>query len=451
MHNYRENNVVLDIKDFFFHLFYRWKSILLAALIGAFALGGYQYLKTELPHLRGQITLADQQYEEDLKSYREKLAEEKKGIEDLQKSLETMSLYKENSLLYAIDPMHVAISKRSYYVRINPESYGFIPENAAEDPVDYVISVYVSTAWNQTDAAKRKELFGTDELFYFEEVVTLEANYLANSFTLSVMGKEENQVSAQADYLAEILETVVQQKAQEIAPHTLVPISTVTVIETDESLSSNQKNIDDRFLALQKSIEEKQKAYDSSTPPSSPGRHLRRYAAIGFLIGGFAMLMLYAGLYLFGGKLHTARELTLLYSLPLYGDYANRRANDKLLSRLFDKWEFRGVNTDPDVTSEGIAALLRETCKGKNVLLTGTVGEKQLNELQKRLQNVLGEDVTIGILPDFLNNGTAITEAKKADAVLLTEEKHVSAVKKVERVVSVLLIGKANVIGCIML
>ena len=40
----KEYERVISVRDLFFHLLYRWRSILAAALIGALLLGGYAWI-----------------------------------------------------------------------------------------------------------------------------------------------------------------------------------------------------------------------------------------------------------------------------------------------------------------------------------------------------------------------------------------------------------------------
>ena len=102
----------IDLKDLLFVLLYRWRILLLAAVIGAALLGGYKAVKgnakqTDLPQTES--------YQEELDNYeREKLAIET-SIENLENSMDEQNHYLAEAPLMQINPYKEAFLQRIYW------------------------------------------------------------------------------------------------------------------------------------------------------------------------------------------------------------------------------------------------------------------------------------------------------------------------------------------------
>ena len=442
----KNDTIMIDIKDCFFHIIYHYKSLLLAAIIGSILIGGYMFIKTELPHFRGQKTAEDIKYEQQLAEYLSFREKTENNISFLSETLDEAQKYKEGSILY--NSINLLTVRKAYILQ------GISDDSISSDQptnTDDILLLYQINLLQSCDSARLKDLFETDELQYINEVVSLVKTEDSNVMILQVVGQNLETIEKQLVYLASILETVASEKVQSILPHELIPINEEVSVEVNEDPVNNRKAFDERVTQLENKLNSYQKELDSTKKPELPKINLIRYFVIGFLFGGILMFAFYLIRYVFERKLHTAKEMESSFSIPLYGDYPKHRANGKLISSLLDKWEFYGVNTDSTVVTNNICALLRETCKGKIVAITGTVSEKQMLKLQNELQEQLEGDVTLFAVPEFLNHSTAINDVKKSDAVILVEEKHTSEIKKIERLLSVLSIAEEKVIGCIVL
>lgn len=85
------------------------------------------------------------------------------------------------------------------------------------------------------------------------------------------------------------------------------------------------------------------------------------------------------------------------------------------------------------------------------MLLTGTVSGDKLQDLRQKLQPGLEGAVTLDTQGDIQTNSVAIAGASGADAVVMVEEKHASQMKGIEREAELLIMGSANVAGCVVI
>ncbi len=446
----------IDLRDLFFHLCYRWRSILIAALVGAILLGAFQFVRVTLVHKEGKQTKEEKQYEIDLQNYQDSVRNTKNGIRTNNKLIKEKNDYLDESIYMQLDSQNVWTASKRFYIKMDQSVLDALPESAQEDPADYVASVYTSTLKSKLDAGEMEALLGTSRREYIDELVSIGADNASNTITIYVVGADEETVTRQMDYFVNRLETVSQPMAQEVGAHTLSLVNENIVSATDNNLSTKQEEINKQILDWQEALKEQRETLndlEEEEEPKAPGMHLVRFSVIGFLLGTILLAGIYTVKYVLGGQLHGGRELTERYNLPVYGDYAKSRARrpGKGLDKLFEKWEFKHALTDAEAVTGGVAALLGERFAGKKVLLTGTVSDQKLAEFAGSLQKKLGNACQIKASGDLPVNATAIAAAKDADAVILVEEKYASRLADVERAAEMLVISQADVGGCIVL
>jgi ElaB/YqjD/DUF883 family membrane-anchored ribosome-binding protein len=221
----------------------------------------------------------------------------------------------------------------------------------------------------------------------------------------------------------------------------------------DGNLLTRQDEIYNQILGWQTMLKEQKEALNELEDKKEPTKPVGiiKFAAIGFILGAFLLAGIHVVRYIGGGKLHKGSELSENYGVPVYGEFIKSRARrpGKGLDRLFEKWEFRHASSDEAVIND-IVALIRERNDGKRVLLTGTLAQEKLESLRQKLRPGLDDVVYLEIAGDFLTNGAAITDASQADAVVMVEEKHVSRLQDIRREAELLIMGSANVTGCVL-
>ena len=95
----------IDLKELLFTLLYRWRPIVLAAVLLGLLLGGYKVVNG----LRSQqdetaVEEAREQYDMELAAYNRNVASSEWDIENLKSALQNQNEYKDASLMMHIDP-----------------------------------------------------------------------------------------------------------------------------------------------------------------------------------------------------------------------------------------------------------------------------------------------------------------------------------------------------------
>lgn len=444
----------IDLKDLFFHLLYRWRSLLAAALIGAILLGAYQYLSIELTHRKGKRTKAEKQYEVELQEYRNKLRNARDGVKNYTSLINEKNAYLDESVYMKLDAQNEWYAFKTYTIRVDQAVLDALPQGLQEDPADRVAAVYTSTLKNGLDAEEMEALLGTGKREYIDELVSVGSDGGANTITISVVGGSEEEVTRQLAYFDNRINTVCAPKAQAVEAHTLTPMDEDVRKSIDGNLSTTQNDINQQLIEWQDALKEQQEALNEIEDREEPvySNHIKRYLVIGFILGAFLLAVIYAVKYIMDDRLHNSDELSEHFGLSIYGEFIHPRARKpgKGLDKLFEKWEFKNASSDEAVIDE-IVALLGKQHGGKCILMTGTVSEDKLRKLCQRLQPKLEGVVKLDAEGVFLNNKTAIASALKADAVVLVEERHVSHTRSIEREAELLLMSSAKISGCIII
>lgn len=447
---------VIDLRDLFFHLCYHWRSFIVAALIGAILLGAYQYFSIEKMHREGKLTKEEKQYEIDLEDYQNAVKNARNNIRTYTQQRKEKNNYLDQSVYMTLDSQNVWHAYKTYFISMDQAMLDALPEGIQEDPADHVAAVYTSTLKSGLDAEEMEALLGTGKKEYINELVSVVVDNAANTVSVRVIGPEAEVVTKQLDYFVNRLFDVSQPQAQMVGAHTLVLVNEEVYSRTDSDLSDKQNSLNQEIASLEKAISDQREELnelEEKEEPKAPGKHLVRFAGIGFILGVILLVCIYLVKYVVGGKLHIANELSEHYNLPLYGEYAKSRAHrpGKGLDKIFEKWEFKHTVTDKDTVTSGICALLSERFAGKKLLLTGTVDGQSLDTLANDLRRKLNGACDIASQGSLPVNSEAITMAKSADAVILVEEKHSSRNADIQRAAELLIIGEINVAGCIVL
>ena len=110
----------INLKDLLFSVLYKWRILLLAAVVGMMLMGGYKTLKvTE----NRTSTEADESYEEEFERFIEEKAAVDKTIKNLKASIDEQNRYITNAPLMQINPYNEIVSAADVIVK-SKESTG---------------------------------------------------------------------------------------------------------------------------------------------------------------------------------------------------------------------------------------------------------------------------------------------------------------------------------------
>lgn len=444
--------IEIDLKDLIFHILYRWRSILIVAIAAVLLMSGWQYYSIEKAHRAGELTQEEKQYELDLESYRASLDKANADIATYTELIRAQKEYRDQSLLYKLNPTEIYQAQRRYYVKVDQSVLDALPQGSPFDPTDYVLSVYGTVINRDYEDQELEEVFGSSNRSYISEIAPVQVSNEGNSISITVNAVSREKAQQGADWLGKQMEAL-REEAQTVEPHTLTMISKGSSVTQNMSLRDSKNALSksiDNYQTVLEEAKKKQNELIRKKEPSKPGVHLLRNTVIGGILGFFLMAAWYAALYVLRGRLNSGRDLTSQYGVPVFGELNKSRARHpgKGLDRLIERAEF-GKHPDSGETILENAAVLTGEHRGEGALvLTGTVGAETLEKVRAALAKN-GEAGEILVSPHVTRESEAIESVHRADAVLWVEEKYVSARGDIRRAAELLSLSEKPVIGAI--
>ena len=440
VHVNREYDPEYRLKDFIFHLLYRWRSILLAVLLCAAVIGGLKAISANAAHQAGNKTKDELRYEQDMEAYRKEVANAQKKLKKNRDVLNERLAYREGSLLMQLDPGNVWIAEKKYLV-----------SDAAEKAAD-VVAVYTGAMIADHDEAALEDAFGTSNAGYVNEVVTITADSEENAFRVKAEASTEEAAEKGLAYAVRKIEEA-EKNAQAVGQHTLLAADEGVSRQILADLTKLKNDLNDdinKYTDKVKTSERNLKGAEENEP-LRPGNPAVRGALTGAGLGLLAMLGLYLITFVRRSRLKKGDELTEQYGVPLFGEMerSGARKPEKGIDGLLEKLEFGKKPITEEQVYDNAAVLVRENREEGTLLLAGTVGEDVLGRVKAEMAKRLGEEMVIGTLAGFPAGSGAAEEVCRAGAVLWVEEKNVSRNDGIRKAAEMLETAGAKVIGAL--
>ena len=440
VHLNREYDAEYRLKDVFFHVLYRWRSILLVMVLCAAVIGGWQAFSVNAAHQAGNKTKDELRYEQEMEAYQQNVADAQKKLEKNRDVLEERLAYRDGSLLMQLDPENAWAAERVYLVSGTEES-------AAD-----VLAVYSGAMISDHDEAALEDAFGTSNAGYANEVVTIAANSEENTFRVTVYATERETAEKELAYVARKVEEA-EKSAQDIGQHTLQVVNEGVSRQILTELTKNKSDLNDEINKYKDKVKTSERNLKGAeeNEPLHPGDPVTRGALTGAGLGLLAMIGAYLITFMRRSRLRMGEELSEQYNVPLFGEMnrSGARRPGKGIDGLLEKLEFRKTPVTEEQVYDNAAALVRINRGEGTLLLAGTVGEDVLDRVKAEMEKRLGKDIVIGTLADFPAGSEAVEDACGAGAVLWVEEKNVSRNDGIRKAAEIFENAGAAVIGAL--
>lgn len=447
----REFESEINLKGLFFHVLYRWRSILIVALFGAVLLGGYRYLSMSKSAKSIQNAQQNEEINTEIAELNRKIAEKTNQVNDL-------ATYLSESVYINLNPQGVWTGSSKYLIIADPSMQDALSQGTNLDPVDSILPAYT---YPLSDAPENelKEVFNTAKHELIDELVSTEINPNENSIKVTVKGVSVESVQKGLEYVQTRMKFIASG-AQELGKHTVMNVGDDIVLETEikettDALPGRRSSLVStlgQYKGELQALKDKAEAYETNGKSMIHKNELIKYSLIGFILGAFLMICFYVFHYVLGGRLLSANEISEQYNLPILGELTRSASihNNRGLDKLISRWELGKNKSDEKTMIGNICALIEERKDANDVLLVSTLNDEKLNLIRNALK-VRMEDKVIEAKGSFLSNSDAVTQASKAAAVIIVEEKEISRNKDIEQMVQILMISRTNVIGAIVL
>ena len=450
-----DSEIEIDLRDMFYHILAKWRSIIIIALLGAVALFGYRFYKTrDTEANREAYDEQMEKYQHDVEAYERY----DQMVDTYTTQLDELTEYQEKSTRMKIDPRNEWVARCDYFVELDKSVTDNLPEMISQDPTDELLGMYQSLFQDIAFDTEVEKLAGVEEEKYLSELVTWSISPATNSFTISIIGENEQQVKDIIKYYMSKIEGSINESVNSTSKHKLTSANNMAFKRVDQNLVAEQKDVADRIINLRTSIVKARSDKELLVEPVEPvditeNRGFVKYSIIGLLLGIFLSLIYCVIRYIVGGRLRTDVELHKLYNLPMYGSFPNTitRKPNKGIDKFIEKNRNKKFKVDKDVIFGQVALMISRNFNGKKVAIVSSANSKKVKDLYDAINGLIGCKVTTVLKQDFLSEAEAVAEFDKADAIIVVEVRDDSTVTDIERMGEIIGISGYKVDGYIVL
>lgn len=459
--NYTYEEQEIDLKDLLFAVLYRWRPIILLAIVLGILLGGYKLASGMMVRQDAdELAEKEEAYQQDVENYEITLAGYERDIASLESRMEDHQAYMDGSVLMRVDPSRRPKAYAEYLVKLDESGWQEYPQTVEMDPTDSIVHAYVSNLVKWIDWDGIAEKTGTDEA-YLKELIGTGQDYSSNSFSVEVTYEDLDTAEWILDELVEQISEGHDELAELAGGHTISLINKGSGYFYDGGLADSQKGNFDKITSYENTLKDKKKALDDLEEPEAPAEISNsgvvkegiKFGVIGILAGGFLSVCWFGAIYVLGGKVHTEDELKSQFGLRILGVFALPEKKgfccgiDRWLERLEGKAE---RPSEDAVLERGLVNIQNYTEAGSKILLTGTVSEDQLKAIGGKLGEKLA-DRTLVISPDMNKATDTLRQLADCQAVILVEQRGVSRFSEIRKEREAIQGLKKPVVGCLVI
>ena len=464
----------IDIKNCFYSIIAKWRSILIATVAIAALFTGLMYAKNVRNYNASQaiaensdktdsieLTDAEQQSVDYILDKEDEL----KYYEDYQQSSVYMQIDPSNEekvtlqFLVSGDTMNVMESLRAYIT-----SQG-LAQVVAADMGDKIESKYLAEliSFSTLDVSQRNDGY----------IISSEAYEENRVFVINVIGVEAGPVSLLADAVEKSVNVYVEGKADLFGGSSIQLLDRIQTVVTDSNLMSSKSSITSTIsnlstdIATQKAaLSENQLAVLENHGKTTDKQEVEqvstiakpsisaKYIVVGLVLGVFVMCCFYGLKYIMSGRIKCAEEIYDAYHFPLLGRIVVDTKKSPV-DRFIQKIDVPVVKT-VDEQIQSIQQLLTYQCKGHEVDKIALVSTSDMKGLDADNIRSIEESLsTRGLdmifVDHFFTNGDALEKLTDYRNVVLVEKLGISQTSEISKAVEMIRGMDQNILGYIVL
>lgn len=466
----------VDLKDLIFAILYKWKIIIITAIIFAILLGGAKGVLTYKNQSDpASIAEMEKSYQEELAQYEAEQASYEREIENISDNITRQQEYMEDSVLMNLSPYDVCEARGDLFIKTD---YEIMPGMAYQN-VNYTDSILQAYQYIITSGSFLKNVNPSSEIdtHYLQELISVERGRLntppsngeetgstlinvgVSSLTnlLSIHVKHTNQEDAEKilNAILDQLDSLHQQIAKDIGEHTVSVLNTSFSRIVDLSLSDRQNQELLRLETLRTSLTDKKTALQELSKPSAVSssnsaflKSALKYGVLGGVLGGFLIVFFICVCFLLSDKLYSPKDLRnrfgakILGTLPI-SDKSKKGMIDLWLNRLEGRSNGNSVENEYEVITANIQ---NYTDNIKTLLVSGCAASESIVQVADYLKaNLPNVQVITG--GNILQNVNAIQKLSECDSVVLVEQCNCSSYHSIELELEKVYDLKKEVIG----
>lgn len=495
----------INIKDLFFKILLKWRSILVCMLVFAILAGGFSYIRSSNDIKKNQALLdeklqsqSEQGKRETAKKREEAAADELSATEiinvrhvagvvtEYQQMYDIQKKYNDDSVYMKLDATEVHTVTLQYYV----DNYFQIeyPIIGASNDISAIVRAYQSKLKCVELYQEMAARYGAEDIepSYFNEVTSIDISGAGNGiFEVTMYGYNEEVVRSMAECVKEAVEAVKGEISTGLSEYDISLTNESYLIRSDAGILANQQNniqrlntLNESIVKLESALSENELVYlmtlldsqavkvdeEEETEDSLSEDEIAvtvasvdvRYILLGFLLGAMLVSAFVGIQYILNNKLKTEEEIEDYFRIQKLGLLAEDEELDvrNPIDRWIINWRDRGKRRfSVEESLQIIQAGVRVTAQKHelhHIFITGcdiTEMEIEIISKIKELLSDTGLDIRHG--NNAIYHPEALMELADADGVVLIERTGESTYDEIKKEIELCCMHKTMVIGAV--
>lgn len=412
-----EQQQELDLKDLMFYILYRWKKLLIAAMLMAVLVGGYKMLSA----VRSNASITDSSvntgYEEELAVYEEQAAAVQGNINMVRELIATQETYINESILMNMDA-------NSYY--------------------EGLLNIYISSANGNVLTTFRDRLASSNvqdsiatnmgwEVQYLSELVSVgltSNSNLEGRLTIKVSAPSQDEATQLLKLYEEAYQSVGTEIANTVAEYEAEIMDNKVSKASSSVYAAAQKTAKDALTGYRTNLTNYQKSLDAlvkpvapaALTPTSPVKAGIKGAVIGAVLGIFLVAGCCCVSFVTGDRIYSPDELKQRKHMKIMGVLPDvSRKKTGTVKNVLRKMEGRKTDINEDRELNLIAANVNNYRAGaKVIMVTGTAEKAAILKVAKELRDRM-PDIKVLSAGNMLNEASTLTHLPLCEGVVLVE------------------------------
>lgn len=387
-------------KDLFFAVLYKWKWLLIAAVIGGLLLGGMEMLTSGVSTTLDPVTLTPEM--------QIKIDQLRTTQTRLEENIESLSDYIDNSILMTLDPYHAYSCGFYLYTTAETEDPAMAEQTVTaicREYYAYLISPEVMehlAAEFHMDARYMRELFS----YSFSG---------DNCLSVTVRGRSTEEAQSMAEAAAQLAQDQTVSVTQTLGAHTVSIIPVTMGSKIDFGLYDTQNTTHQKLTTMKNTLTSTITELKKLAPTelTSGDTQPLLFGAVGAFLGVFLVAALACVGHLASSRVYSARMLKDRTGLCLLGCIGAKKHGP--IDRWLRKLEGRATEAD----AEAVAANIANRCKDiSKLLLLGNCNASHAEALTRLLDQ---QKVDYTLCTDPARSAQSINALAQCDGVVLVE------------------------------
>lgn len=424
---------VVYVKDMVFAALYRWKIIILMAVIFALLLGAFQYVRSY-----------DAKFEETEKTRQIQIADLEKRLDSVQRRIESQRAYIKDSPLINMDPYPVYKGKLDLTVVLE----GITVEEDVQsiNKTGTILRAYQNTLLTSAAADDLAQILDVD-VKYLMEALRFSVSDGSGVLSLAVFHNDPDAAQKAQEAIQTWLtdakddvESVTYPHSVHILPHSVIAVNHEDALDAQKNATSALAE----FVSEEESVERQLESLKLEGQTNSI-KDVLVFAIIGAILGGVLTVVIVAVAHIFRAKVYSARTLQDATDVPVLCCLPGEKKTDKLTA-WFRKLEQRSATLDG--TAVAVATVRLQYTDLQEVLLLGQCPEAIRTAVGQAFQK---EGIRAVFADGDIQSVSALTLLREYENVILIETCGKSRYDRVQAQKELLHRQSRQLIGCILL